>query len=49
MEIPAKVEGKLTKFNDVISKEFPWVFPPMKIIYHKIDFVLGSSLPNKDP
>ena len=49
MEIPAKVEGKLTKFNDVISKDFPWVFQPMRRISHKIDFVLGSNLPNKAP
>jgi hypothetical protein len=37
----------LVEFADLMPEELPIVLPLMRDIQHRIDFVLGSSLPNQ--
>jgi hypothetical protein len=36
----------LQDFSHVFPQELPSVLPPMRDIQHRIDLVLGASLPN---
>ena len=37
----------LEEFKYMVPNEIPIRLPPMRNIYHRIDLVLGSALPNK--
>ena len=39
----------MDEFKEIIPNDLPKGFPPVRSIYHKIDLMLGSSLPNKVP
>ena len=40
-------QNSFKKIGDVFSKEGPIGFPPCRGMEHKIDLVLGASLPNR--
>ena len=42
-----KVSHLLRKFTDVFPDKFPQGLLPLQDIYHHIDLVLGTTLPNK--
>ena len=42
--IPAKVHGLLAEFQSILGE--PQGLPPMRGIQHRIDLILGASLPN---
>ena len=37
----------LHEYPDIIVDEFPNALPPVRIISHHIDLILGASLPKK--
>jgi hypothetical protein len=37
----------LDNFVDIVVDEMPNLFPPIRIISHHIELILGASLPNK--
>ena len=45
-EHPEEVIAVLKEFQDVFPKDLSDGLPPMRVIQHIIDFVLGSTLPN---
>jgi len=47
IDIPIEVEGMLSEFKEIISKEMLKGLPPVRSISHQIDLIPGSSLPNK--
>ncbi|KAL1532877.1 hypothetical protein AAHA92_32837 [Salvia divinorum] len=44
---PLAIESVLQSFQDVFPEELPNGLPPMRGIEHQIDFVPGSTLPNR--
>uniref|UniRef100_A0A2N9IMF6 Retrotransposon gag domain-containing protein n=1 Tax=Fagus sylvatica TaxID=28930 RepID=A0A2N9IMF6_FAGSY len=46
-KIPPSLIPFLKEFSDVVPKEIPHGFPPMRDMQHCIDLVPGSMLPNK--
>lgn len=44
VEIPAKVCGLSAEFHNILGE--PQGLPPMRWIQHRIDLILGASLPN---
>jgi len=47
--VPTKTKSLLDELKGIIANDLPKRLPPMRSIYHKIDLMLGSSLPNKSP
>ncbi|XP_071694756.1 uncharacterized protein [Rutidosis leptorrhynchoides] len=45
--IPVEVKGLLHEFSDVLLDDIPLGLPLMRDVQHCIDFVLGSTIPNK--
>jgi hypothetical protein len=43
------VSNVLYEFSDVFSEEVPACLPPLRGVEHKINLILGSSLPNRAP
>ncbi|GLT54897.1 hypothetical protein SLA2020_280560 [Shorea laevis] len=46
-DVSVELQELLTKFADLMPDELPPGLPPMRDIQHHIDFVPGSSLPNR--
>ncbi|XP_048629910.1 uncharacterized protein LOC111210981 [Brassica napus] len=46
-EYPSEVSALLQDFEDVFPEDNPIGFPPIRGIEHQIDFVPGSTLPNR--
>ena len=46
-EFPDSVQPILREYEDLILEEIPAGLPPLRGIQHRIDLILGSSLPNK--
>ncbi|GJZ29910.1 reverse transcriptase domain-containing protein [Tanacetum coccineum] len=46
-DIPTKVQPLVQEFADILPKEIPSGLPLMRDIQHCINFVPGSSIPNK--
>eukprot|EP00253_Pinus_taeda_P011069 PITA_11069 len=46
-ELPKEVQELLEEFQDIAAEELPDKLPPKRSIIHHIDFIPGSSLPNK--
>ena len=46
-EFPAEIQELLKEFKDIVVDNLPDKFPPKRSISHHIDFIPGSSLPNK--
>ncbi|KAL1536694.1 hypothetical protein AAHA92_29300 [Salvia divinorum] len=44
---PLLIESVLQGFQDVFPEKLPNGFPPIRSIEHQINFVLGSTLPNR--
>jgi hypothetical protein len=42
-----EIQELLEEFADIIMDELPHSLPPMRIVSHQIDLILGASLPNK--
>ena len=47
ISIPSDFDEMLHMFDDVFPKDMPHGLPPIRKIEHQIDFVPGSSLPNR--
>ena len=47
--VPTKIKSLLDEFKEIIANDLPKGFPPVRIISHQIDLMLGLSLPNKEP
>ena len=47
VSLPSGIVSVLQEFDDVFPKEVPKGLPPIRGIEHQIDFVLGSSIPNR--
>ncbi|XP_071704897.1 uncharacterized protein [Rutidosis leptorrhynchoides] len=46
-EVPSQMQPLLTEFRDILPDEIPPGLPLMRNIQHCIDFVPGSTIPNK--
>jgi len=46
-DLPPSVRALLHEFVDLFPKDGPQGLPPFRGIEHKIDFILGASLPNR--
>lgn len=46
-ELPKEIQELLEEFNEIAAEELPDKLPPKRSISHHIDFIPGSSLPNK--
>jgi hypothetical protein len=46
-DLLAEIQVLLDEFADIIVDDFPNALPPIRIIIHHIDFILGESIPNK--
>eukprot|EP00253_Pinus_taeda_P032834 PITA_32834 len=47
-ELPKEIQELLEEFQDIAVDELPDKLPPKRSISHHIDFIPGSSLPNKE-
>ncbi|XP_071906057.1 uncharacterized protein [Coffea arabica] len=47
--LPSVITNLLQEYQDVFPEDIPNGLPPLRGIKHQIDFILGSSLPNKAP
>ncbi|XP_071901038.1 uncharacterized protein [Coffea arabica] len=47
--LPSAVADLLQEYQDVFPEDIPNGLPPLRGIEHQIDFIPGSSLPNKAP
>lgn len=48
-DVPSELEPLLKEFEDAMHEELHEGLPPLRDIQHQIDWIPGSSLPNKDP
>ena len=46
-EMPVEFKSMLSGFEDIMSKELPTELPPRREVEHEIDFILGSTIPNR--
>ncbi|XP_059075243.1 uncharacterized protein LOC131875202 [Cryptomeria japonica] len=46
-EVLVEVSSLLNEFQDIVSDNVPKGLPPVRKISHRIDLILGASLPNK--
>jgi hypothetical protein len=46
-DLPKETQELLENFADIVVDEFRHSLPPIRIISHHIDLILGASLPNK--
>jgi hypothetical protein len=46
-DLPEEVQKLLEEFADIVVDELPRSLPLMRSVSHHIDFIPGSSLPNK--
>eukprot|EP00253_Pinus_taeda_P002559 PITA_02559 len=46
-ELPKEIQELLEEFQDIAADELPDKLPPKRSMSHHIDFIPGSSLPNK--
>ena len=46
-DIPEEIQEMLSEFGDIVVDDLPYELPPRRDISHQIDFIPGSSLPNK--
>jgi hypothetical protein len=47
--LPFGLSSVLQEFGDVFPEEAPAGLPPLHGIEHQIDFIPGSTLPNRAP
>jgi hypothetical protein len=47
LDLPRQIKELLEEFKDVFPDELPKGLPPIRGIEHRIDLVLGASLPNR--
>jgi hypothetical protein len=47
-DLLTKVKVLLDEFTDIIIDDLPNTLPPVRIIIHHIDLILGESFPNKE-
>jgi len=47
--VPPEIQSLLTELKEIVADDMPAGLPPMRSISHQIDFLPGSSLPNKAP
>ncbi|XP_071918726.1 uncharacterized protein [Coffea arabica] len=47
--LPSVITNLLQEYQDVFPEDIPNGLPPLRGIEHQIDFIPGSSLPNKAP
>ena len=47
-DLPTKVKVMLDEFDNIIVDDLPNTLPPVRIIIHHIDLILGESFPNKE-
>ncbi|XP_071939171.1 uncharacterized protein [Coffea arabica] len=47
--LPSSITNLLQEYQDVFPEDIPTGLPPLRGIEHQIDFIPGSSLPNKAP
>ncbi|XP_071917061.1 uncharacterized protein [Coffea arabica] len=47
--LPSAIANLLQEYQDVFPEDIPNGLPPLRGIEHQIDFIPGSSLPNKAP
>ncbi|XP_071901040.1 uncharacterized protein [Coffea arabica] len=47
--LPSAIADLLQEYQDVFPEDIPNGLPPLRGIEHQIDFIPGSSLPNKAP
>ncbi|XP_071920620.1 uncharacterized protein [Coffea arabica] len=47
--LPSIITNLLQEYQDVFLEDIPTGLPPLRGIEHQIDFIPGSSLPNKAP
>jgi hypothetical protein len=45
-DLPEEIQELLEEFADIVVDELPCSLPPIRIISHHIDLILGVSLPN---
>ena len=46
--IPEWIQEIPSEFSDIVVDDLPNELPPRRDISHQIDFIPGSSLPNKE-
>ncbi|XP_027093725.1 uncharacterized protein [Coffea arabica] len=46
-DLPPEISSLLQEFEDVLPDEIPSSLPPLRGIEHQIDFIPGTSLPNR--
>ena len=46
-EVPKEFKSMLEGFQDIMSKDHPSELPPTREVEHEIDFIPGSSIPNR--
>ena len=47
-DLPEEIQEMLSEYRDIVVDDLPNELPPRRNISHQIDFILGSSLPNKE-
>ena len=44
---PVEIQDMLSEFGDIIVDDLPNELPPIRMISHHMDFILGMIFPNK--
>eukprot|EP00253_Pinus_taeda_P001878 PITA_01878 len=47
IDLPKEIQGMLQEFSDIVVDDLPDKLPPKQSISHHIDFIPGTSFPNK--
>ena len=47
-DLHEEIQEMLSEFSDIVVDDLPNELPPRRDISHHIDFIPGSSLPNKE-
>jgi hypothetical protein len=45
-DLPEEIQELLGEFVDIVVDELPCLLPPIRIISHHIDLILGAIFPN---